>query len=80
VDREKLAAYGLSVLDVRNAIDRSNVTRTAGTLTAGAAEAVVRVDSRAGSAQDVLNYPITTVGGSGGQPGPGATPSADGTA
>lgn len=63
VNREKLAAYGLSILDVRNAIDRANVSATGGTLTQGDREAVVRVDTRAGSAQDVLNYPITTTGG-----------------
>jgi HAE1 family hydrophobic/amphiphilic exporter-1 len=58
VDREKLAAFGLSILDVRDAIDRSNVTRASGTLTSGDREGIVRVDTRAASAQDVLNYPI----------------------
>ena len=33
VDREKLAAYGLSILDVRDAVDRYNVSRPGGTLT-----------------------------------------------
>jgi hydrophobic/amphiphilic exporter-1 (mainly G- bacteria), HAE1 family len=63
VDRNKLAAYRLSILDVRNAIDRFNVSRPGGTLTSGAGEAIVRVDTRATSAQDILNYPITSVGG-----------------
>lgn len=58
VDREKLAAYGLSILDVRDAIDRSNVTRSSGTLTNDEQEGIVRVDTRAESAQDILNYPI----------------------
>ena len=61
VNREKLAAYKLSILDVRNAIDRSNVTRPAGTLTNGAQESIVRVDTRARNAQDILDYPITSV-------------------
>ena len=62
VDRNKLAAYRLSILDVRNAIDRYNVSRPAGTLTSGDQESIVRVDSRATRADDVLNYPITSAG------------------
>ena len=46
VDRDKLAAYKLSILDVRNAIDKYNVSRSGGALTSGANEAIVRVDSR----------------------------------
>src|SRR5262249_27216564 len=60
VDRSKLAAYRLSILDVKNAIDRFNVSRPAGTLTSPAGESIVRVDTRAASAQDVANYPITS--------------------
>ena len=37
VDRNKLAAYKLSILDVKNAIDRFNVSRPAGTLPGGEA-------------------------------------------
>jgi len=61
VDRDQLAAYRLSILDVRNAIDRFNVSRPAGTLTFGADEGIVRVDTRATSAEDVLNYPLVSV-------------------
>ncbi|MGI8923323.1 MAG: efflux RND transporter permease subunit [Fimbriimonadales bacterium] len=77
VDREKLAAYGFSILDVRDAIDRSNVTRSSGTLTRGGTESVVRVDTRAVSAQDILDYPIRGTGGSdasGGSAGSGGGP------
>ncbi|HEV2471681.1 MAG TPA: efflux RND transporter permease subunit, partial [Chthonomonadales bacterium] len=63
VDRNKLAGYGLSILDVKNAIDRFNVSRPAGNLTSGSHEAIVRLNSLATSAQDVLNYPIAAVGG-----------------
>lgn len=63
VDREKVTAYGLSILEVRDAIDRFNVTRSSGTLTRGGTEGIVRVDTRAVSAQDILGYPITSVGG-----------------
>jgi HAE1 family hydrophobic/amphiphilic exporter-1 len=69
VDRDKLASYGLSILDVRNAIDRANVSAPGGTVTSGEREAIVRVDTRAASAQDVLDYPIATVGPRP-QPGP----------
>lgn len=62
VDREKLAGYGLSILDVRNALDRYNVTRPGGTLTSGGSEAIVRFDSRAVDSDTVLNYPISAVG------------------
>ncbi|MBS0162607.1 MAG: efflux RND transporter permease subunit [Nitrospira sp.] len=62
VDKDKLASYGLSILDVRNAIDRTNVSAAGGTVTQGEREGVVRVDTRAASAQDVLGYPISTVG------------------
>lgn len=67
VDRTKLASYRLSILDVKNAIDRFNVSRPGGTLTTGPQEGIVRVDSRALSAQDILNYPVTSfpVGASG---------------
>src|SRR3954453_10769390 len=61
VDRGKLAGYGLSILDVRNAIDRYNVSASGGTVTGGSGEAIVRVDSRARSAREVLNYPVATV-------------------
>src|SRR5262245_47861891 len=58
VDRNKLASYRVSILDVRNAIDRFNVSRPAGNLTSGGAEGIVRVDTRAVSAEDVRNYPV----------------------
>lgn len=61
VDRDKLSSYGLSILDVRNAIDRANVGASAGTITDRDREAIVRIESRASSARDVANYPIATV-------------------
>ena len=64
VDREKLASYKLSIIDVKDAIDRFNVSRPGGTLTDGPSEAIVRVDSRVQSPQDILNTPIKTVDGS----------------
>lgn len=65
VDRDKIAAYNLSILDVRNAIDRYNVSRSGGTLTNGANETIVRVDTRAQDPQTVLNYPVASITSSG---------------
>lgn len=59
VNRNKLAAYGLSILDVRDAIDRYNQSQPGGVLTQEDQESIVRVNSLARNAQDVLNYPIT---------------------
>ena len=58
VDRNKLAAYNLSILDVRNALDRFNVSRPGGILTQGAQEGIVRVDALAHNADDILDYPL----------------------
>ena len=63
VDRQKLAAYGLSILQVRDAIDRNNVSQSAGTLTRGDTEILVRADDRALNAQAVMDYPILAQAG-----------------
>jgi hydrophobic/amphiphilic exporter-1 (mainly G- bacteria), HAE1 family len=78
VDRDRLGGYRLSILDVKNAIDRFNVSRPGGTLTSASQEGIVRVDTRALRAEDVLNYPLTSVtpGATAGAGGAGA--SADG--
>lgn len=62
VDRDRLASYGLSILDVRNAIDRANVATSGGTVTGGESEAIVRVETRADGPEDVLDYPIKVAG------------------
>jgi hydrophobic/amphiphilic exporter-1 (mainly G- bacteria), HAE1 family len=62
VDREKLAAYGLSILQVRDEIDRNNVSKGAGVLTKGDREIFVRSDERALGVQTVLDYPIFSQG------------------
>jgi HAE1 family hydrophobic/amphiphilic exporter-1 len=77
VDRNKLAAYRLSILDVKNAIDKYNVSRSGGTLTSGANEAIVRVDTRATDPQTVLNYPVASIS-SGGSVTPSASDSSSG--
>lgn len=80
VDRNRLAAYNLSILEVKNAIDRFNVTRPAGTLTNGPRETIVRVDTLAQSAQDILNYPLTTVTTGSAAPGAASPGSPNGSA
>ncbi|KST62708.1 efflux RND transporter permease subunit [Mastigocoleus testarum] len=58
VDRQKLAAYGLSILQVRDAIDANNISQGAGVLTNGDREILVRSDQRALNARVVMDYPI----------------------
>lgn len=62
LDRKKLAAYGLSILDVRDAIDKQNVAKPAGRLSYDKTEAIVRIDSLAKEEKQVENYPIGAVG------------------
>lgn len=75
VDRDRLAAYGLSILDVKSAIDRFNVSRPGGTVTWGGDEAIVRVNTRAVRAEDLLDYPLLSAQ-SGGAPAPSAAATA----
>lgn len=62
VDRNKLSAYGLSILDVQRAVDAFNLSVPAGRLTAGTHEEIVRMDTLARNAEEVANYPLKTVG------------------
>lgn len=78
VDRRKLAAVGMSILDVKNAIDQYNVSRAAGTLTDGPTESIIRVDSRARGPEDLLSIPIKTVSGNETAPAPAAPASQGG--
>ena len=58
VDRTKLAAYGLSMLDVKRAIDRFNTSRPGGILTKGRHEITVRVNNAVRHPADLLSCPI----------------------
>lgn len=62
VDRHKLAAHGLTIADVRQAIDRHNVSRSAGVLTGAGREAIFRVETLAEQASTVAAYPVHTEG------------------
>ena len=58
VNRDKLAAYGYSILDVRDAVDKNSVAKPAGVLTGGLNESIVRVAGLAQNAQTVADYPL----------------------
>jgi len=64
VDRNKLAAYGVSILQIRDALDANNVAKSGGTLVSNSAEAIVREDTLARSVHEVENYPIGYKNGS----------------
>ncbi|MDB5073463.1 MAG: AcrB/AcrD/AcrF family protein [Candidatus Eremiobacteraeota bacterium] len=61
-DRTALASYGLSLVDLRDAIDKQNVSRSGGTLTGGGRESIVRADQRLRSASDLRDFPVVTTG------------------
>lgn len=62
VDRNKLAGYGLSILDVRDALDRQNVAKPAGRMTYGDGESIARIDTLAQGVGQVESYPLKSVG------------------
>ncbi len=63
VNRERLAAYRMSLLDLKNALDMQNVSRPAGTLTYRDREVLVRTDVRARTPEEVAAYPIAGMDG-----------------
>src|SRR5215475_7314335 len=63
VDRERLTAYRMSLLDLKNALDMQNQARPAGTLTHGDREILVRSDFRARGPEEVAAYPIASLEG-----------------
>ena len=62
-DRERLAAYKMSLLDIKNMLDMQNQSRPAGTLTYKDREVPVRSDFRARSPEEVAGYPIASMDG-----------------
>ncbi|MCL5283214.1 MAG: efflux RND transporter permease subunit [Armatimonadetes bacterium] len=63
VNRNRLAAYGLSVLDLKEAIDSFNTNSPGGNLTFGTSETTTRLDTLALSSAQVADYPIKSVNG-----------------
>ncbi|MEO6913127.1 MAG: efflux RND transporter permease subunit, partial [Candidatus Baltobacteraceae bacterium] len=62
VNRNALAANGLSIVSVGDALDAQNVSRSGGVVTGGDSETIVRSAQRADSAQSMLDYPVSTTG------------------
>lgn len=62
-DRDRLAAYRLSLLDLKTALDTQNQSKPAGTLTFQDREVTVRTDQRARTPEEVASYPIASVDG-----------------
>jgi HAE1 family hydrophobic/amphiphilic exporter-1 len=62
-DRNKLASYGLSLVDVKNALDAQNISRSAGAITNARRETLVVGADRAQTAEDVRGFPLNTTDG-----------------
>jgi len=63
VDRDRLAAYKMTLLDLKGALDMQNLSRPAGTLTYQEREILVRSDFRARGPDEVAGYPIASMEG-----------------
>jgi HAE1 family hydrophobic/amphiphilic exporter-1 len=63
VDRDRLAAYKMSLVDLKNMLDMQNQSRPAGTLTYQEREVLVRSDFRARAPEEVAAYPIAAMDG-----------------
>ena len=63
VDRDRLAAYRMSLGDLKNMLDMQNQSRPAGTLTHRDREVLVRSDVRARTPEEVAAYPIAGMDG-----------------
>ncbi|BDI31047.1 multidrug ABC transporter [Capsulimonas corticalis] len=63
INRDKLAAYGFSIMDVRDAIDKNSVAKPAGVITAGPNESIIRMADLAQSAAAVAGYPLGSKNG-----------------
>ena len=62
VDRNQLAARNLSIGQVREALDRYNVARPAGTLTSGNDEFLVRLDNLVKTPEELAGFPVMADG------------------
>ena len=63
VDRDRLAAFKMSLLDLKGVLDMQNLSRPAGTLTYQEREVLVRSDFRARGPEEVGGYPIASMEG-----------------
>ncbi|HZZ01260.1 MAG TPA: efflux RND transporter permease subunit [Candidatus Baltobacteraceae bacterium] len=62
VDRTAASSFGLSLTDIRDAIDRQNVSRSGGIVTNPTNEFELRGAQRALAPDQVLGYPLKTTG------------------
>ena len=62
VEPSAAAAYGLSLPDIRDALDRQNVSRSGGVVTSKSNELIIRSGQRVQTPAQVMQYPIKTVG------------------
>ncbi|MBI2455681.1 MAG: efflux RND transporter permease subunit [candidate division NC10 bacterium] len=60
VDRDRLAAYQLGLMDVKAAIEQQHVSRAAGKLRSQEADILVRADELLRDPRDLVNIPIGT--------------------
>ncbi len=63
VDRERSAAYRMSLPDLKNMLDMQNTSRPSGTLTYRDREVLVRSDFRARTPDEVAAYPVASMDG-----------------
>jgi HAE1 family hydrophobic/amphiphilic exporter-1 len=63
VEPSAAGAYGLSLPDIRDALDLQNVSRSGGVVTNKSNELIIRGGQLAQTPADVMQYPIKTVGG-----------------
>src|SRR5690606_3228188 len=61
-DRTRLEAYGLSLVQVVDALRMQNIDAPVGTADRGATEAMVRVAARGTSAAQIADIPVKRVG------------------
>ena len=62
-DRNRLAAYKLSLLDLKSVLDMQNQSKAGGDADVRDREVTVRADLRARTPEEVANYPIMNVDG-----------------
>lgn len=62
LDRHKLASYGISITALRQILDLNNLSLSAGLLTKGSQESIVRIDNKPIRPQDLLHLPIKNEG------------------
>lgn len=64
VDRNKLAAYGISILQVKNALDGNNADKSGGAIETRQTESIIQDNTLANDVHTVENYPIASKDGS----------------